>query len=420
MTPGPDPEELARRAARDAARRSYGRLVACLAAQTRDLAAAEDALAEAFARALETWPTRGVPASPEAWLLTAARRRALDAQRRGQARHQAVPRVQAMIEALAADKAADRPIPDDRLRLIFACAHPAMDPAARAPLILQTVLGLKAADIASAFLTAPGAMSQRLVRAKAKIRDAGVPFSEPDLDSAPERLDAVLEAVYAVFTQGWSDPAGADPRSRGLVDEALFLGRLIVALLPAEPEPRGLLALMLYAHARRAARRDPDGRFVPLDEQDTALWDETMIEEAEALMMQALPHARFGRFQLEAAIQSAHAHRRRLGRTHWAAVVGLYDALVALTGSVVAALNRAVAVSRSEGPREGLQALEAIAGDPRLLDYQPYWAARADLCQRAGLRAEAERAYERAMGLESDPAVRALLQDRLRAVRAGV
>ena len=247
--PPSDADGLARRAAEDAARRSYGKLIACLAAQTRDLSEAEDALAEAFALALKTWPETGAPASPEAWLLTAARRRFLDAARRGKTRKAAIPRLNAMIAELEAEQAADRPIPDDRLRLIFACAHPAIDEAARAPLILQTVLGLDAAAIASAFLVSPAAMSQRLVRAKTKIRDAGVPFAEPDLETAPERLEAVLEAVYAVFTQGWSDPAGADPKSRGLVDEGLFLGRLIAELLPAEPEPKGLLALMLYAHA---------------------------------------------------------------------------------------------------------------------------------------------------------------------------
>jgi RNA polymerase sigma-70 factor (ECF subfamily) len=254
------------------------------------------------------------------------------------------------------------------------------------------------------------------VRAKRKIRDAGVPFSEPDLETAPERLDAALEAVYAVFTQGWSDPAGADPKSRGLVEEALFLGRLIAELLPAEPEPKGLLALMLYAHARRRARRDDEGRFVALDAQDAALWDAPLIDEAEALMMAALPYGRIGRFQIEAAIQSAHVHRRLGGPTDWRSVVALYDSLLALTGSVVAALNRALALSRLEGAEAGLQALEPISGDPRLLDYQPYWAARADLCDRAGRLAEAETAYMRAIGLESDPAVRAALQDRLAAV----
>ena len=411
-------ETAARRAAEDAARRSYGKLLACLAAQTRDLTQAEDALAEAFAAALGAWPGTGVPASPEAWLLTAARRRFLDAARRGRTRIQAAPHLNAMIEELATEQAAERPIPDERLRLIFACAHPAVDPAARAPLILQTVLGLDAAAIASAFLVSPAAMSQRLVRAKTKIRDAGVPFSEPDLESAPERLQAVLEAVYAVFTQGWSDPTGADPKSRGLVDEALFLGRLLAELLPAEPEPKGLLALMLYAHARRGARRDDAGRFTPLDTQDPARWDGPMIEEAEGLMLAALPLGRIGRFQIEAAIQSAHVHRRLGAATDWGAIVQLYDSLLALTGSVVAALNRALALSRRDGAEAGLAALDALAGDARLDDYQPYWAARADICDRAGHAPQAEAAYLRAIGLETDPAVRVALQDRLAAMSA--
>jgi len=411
--PPSDADGLAKRAAEDAARRSYGKLIACLAAQTRDLSEAEDALAEAFALALKTWPETGAPASPEAWLLTAARRRFLDAARRGKTRKAAIPRLNAMIAELEAEQAADRPIPDDRLRLIFACAHPAIDEAARAPLILQTVLGLDAAAIASAFLVSPAAMSQRLVRAKTKIRDAGVPFAEPDLDALPGRLEAALQAIYAVFTQGWSDPAGADPRSRGLVDEALFLVRLLAALMPNEPEPRGLLALMLYAHARRGARRDREGRFTPLDAQNTALWDEGLIEEAEALMMSALSFGRIGRFQIEAAIQSAHVHRRLGAPTDWAAIVELYDSLLALTGSVVAGLNRALALSRRDGAEAGLQALEGLKDDPRLADYQPYWAARADLCDRAGRTAQAEAAYLRAIGLESDPAVRSALQDRL-------
>jgi RNA polymerase sigma-70 factor (ECF subfamily) len=413
---GPAEQTDVRRAAEDAARRSYGKLVACLAAQTRDLTEAEDALAEAFAAALSAWPRTGVPAAPDAWLLTAARRRFLDAARRARTRREAVPRLEFMLDELHAEQAAERPIPDQRLRLIFACAHPAIDPAARAPLMLQTVLGLNAAAIASAFLVSPAAMSQRLARAKTKIRDAGVPFAEPDLEGAPERLEAVLQAVYAVFTQGWSDPAGADPRSRGLVEEALFLGRLLAGLLPGEPEPKGLLALMLYAHARRGARRDADGGFTPLDRQDPALWDGPMIDEAEALMMAALPIGRIGRFQIEAAIQSAHVHRRQGGPTDWGAIVTLYDSLVSLTGSVVAALNRALALSHRDGADSGLAALGDLDGDERLLDYQPYWAARADLCDRAGRRPEAEAAYQRAIGLEADPAVRAALQAKLAAL----
>jgi len=411
--PPSDADGLARRAAEDAARRSYGKLIACLAAQTRDLSEAEDALAEAFALALKTWPETGAPASPEAWLLTAARRRFLDAARRGKTRKAAIPRLNAMIAELEAEQAADRPIPDDRLRLIFACAHPAIDEAARAPLILQTVLGLDAAAIASAFLVSPAAMSQRLVRAKTKIRDAGVPFAEPDLDALPGRLEAALQAIYAVFTQGWSDPAGADPRSRGLVDEALFLGRLLAALMPNEPEPGGLLALMLYAHARRGARRDREGRFTPLDAQNTALWDEGLIEEAEALMMSALSFGRIGRFQIEAAIQSAHVHRRLGAPTDWAAIVELYDRLVQIAPSPVVALNRAIAIGKRDGAARGLAELHAIADRDRLAHYPFYAAALGELEQELGHTDAARGYFAAAHALARNDAERRFLAKRM-------
>ncbi len=405
-------EQASRQAAEQVARRSYGKLLAFLAAQTRDVASAEDALADAFAAALVAWPRSGPPRSPEAWLVTAARRRLIDARRRMRTREAAAGQLELAMDEAKALAGADEGIPDERLRLIFACAHPAIDAQARAPLILQTVLGLDARAIASAFLVAPAAMSQRLVRAKAKIRDAGIPFATPALDALPERLETALEAIYAVFTQGWADPAGAVERSRGLALEAIWLGRLVVAILPQEPEALGLLALMLHAEARRAARRDAGGGFVPLEAQDPALWDGALIAEAEAAILQASRFGRVGRFQLEAAIQSAHAARARAGRTDWAAILALYDALLSLTGSIVVAINRAVAVGRVWGPVEALAALDVIAGDPRLADYQPYWAARAELLARAGDAPAADRAYERAIGLESDPALRAFLQVR--------
>jgi RNA polymerase sigma-70 factor (ECF subfamily) len=402
-------------AAEQAARQSYGKLLAYLAAQTRDVAAAEDALAEAFAAALDAWPQAGVPRSPEAWLLTAARRRLIDGARRRRTREAGAGRlVMAMEEAMAAP---EHEIPDERLRLIFACAHPAIDPAARAPLILQTVLGFEAGRIASAFLVSPAAMSQRLVRAKSKIRDAGVPFAVPSIEALPDRLGTVLEAVYAVFTQGWTDPAGTDAKSRGLAEEAIWLGRLIVAILPGEPEAQGLLALMLHAEARRGARRDPEGRYVPLEAQDPALWNLELISEAEGLIRQASAIGRIGRFQLEAAIQSVHAARAASGRTDWGAILELYALLERLTGSVVASLNRAVALAQVDGPRAGLEALDAIAGDRRLLDYQPYWAARADLLARSGEHADANAAYLRAIGLEFDPALRDYLSARRSSLR---
>jgi RNA polymerase sigma-70 factor (ECF subfamily) len=397
----PNPTDEPRRAVEAAARRSYGKLLAFLAARTRDLAGAEDALSEAFASALATWPTQGVPRAPEAWLLQVARRKTLDAGRRRQVRQAAMDPLRMIAEAAGDPGPA---IPDERLRLMFACAHPALDPAVRAPLILQCVLGFDAVSIGTAFLVAPAAMGQRLVRAKRKIRDAGVPFRVPDPDELAARLDAVLDAIYAVFAAGWTDPA--------LTEEALWLGRLVVALLDGEPEALGLLALMLHVQARRPARRDANGTYIPLSAQNPADWQDELIEEAEALLLRASRLQRIGRFQLEAAIQSAHAARRLTGLTAWAEVVALYDALLARTESPVVALNRAVAVGELHGAAAGLAALDRVAADQRLADYQPYWAARATLLADTGDADAADAAYARAIGLEPDQAVRRFLQRR--------
>ncbi|HXE22920.1 MAG TPA: DUF6596 domain-containing protein [Rhodoferax sp.] len=405
----------ASRAAEAAARRSYGKLVAFLAARTRDVAGAEDALSEAFAAALADWPARGVPGNPEAWLLTVARRKMVDAARLR--RHdEAAAGYFGWLAELAEPETAETSLPDRRLELLFACAHPGIEPAARAPLMLQTVLGFDAATIASAFLVAPATMGQRLVRAKAKIRQAGIGFQVPELAHLPERLDAVLEAIYAAYAEGWSDAEGADPRRRNLAEEAIWLGRLVAALLPEQPEALGLLALMLHAHARRAARRDARGEYVPLALQDTAQWDSVMIGEAEALLRRASQLRAPGRYQLEAAVQSAHCARRSTGGADWAAIAQIYEALQALTGSPVAALNRAVALAETQGTDAGLGALEALAGDARLADYQPYWAARAELLARSGACTQALDAYQRAIGLERDPAVRRFLQRRAAAL----
>jgi RNA polymerase sigma-70 factor (ECF subfamily) len=394
-----------------AARRSYGKLVAFLAARTRDVAGAEDALSEAFASALTDWPVRGVPASPEAWLLTVARRRMVDAVRlrihaEGAAEHLL------LLEELA-EPADDAGIPDERLRLMLVCAHPALPANVRAPLMLQTVLGFDAAAIGSAFLVAPAAMGQRLVRAKAKIREAGIAFEVPPRAAWPERLDSVLAAIYAVYAEGWSDAEGTDPQRRNLADEAIWLGRLLASLLPDEPEALGLLALMLHAQARRPARRDDAGAYVPLARQDVARWDAALIDEAEALLLRAVGFGAAGRYQLEAAVQSAHAVRRHGQLPDWSAIVTLYAALQELTGSPLAALNRAVAMAHAGAAAAGLQALDALADEPRLAEYQPYWAARADLLARVGRTGEAVVAYERAIGLERDAAVRKFLQQRL-------
>ncbi len=394
------------------ARRSYGKLVAFLAARTRDVAGAEDALADAFAAALQSWPGNGIPDNPEAWLLTVARRRMIDEHRQRRHGEGAADHLVLLAE-LAEGEKADSHIPDDRLALMFACAHPAIDAGVRSPLILQTILGFDAAAIASAFLVAPATMGQRLVRAKSRIRQTGIPFRVPGTSELHERLGAVLDAIYAAYAEGWVDPAGTDVRRRNLADEAIWLGRLVASLLPQEPEALCLLSLMLHAHARRGARRDAAGAYVPLAEQDPALWDVPMIEEAEALLQGAGAMQGLGRYQLEAAVQSAHSVRRRKGATgqsDWPAIVQLYDALLALTASPVVAINRAIALAETQGPSAGLNALDALAGDARLADYQPWWAARACLLARAGDAAAADSAYERAIGLERDPAVRSFLQ----------
>ncbi|MDH7799293.1 MULTISPECIES: DUF6596 domain-containing protein [unclassified Beijerinckia] len=407
QAPSVDP----RRAAEAAARRSYGKLVALLAARHRDIAAAEDALAEAFAAALSDWPKSGVPDNPEAWLLAVGRRRLIDGARRRKTRDQAADHLLLLTQEADDEQAAA--LPDRRLWLMFACAHPAIDPGIRAALILQTLLGFDAVAIGSVFLVQPATMSQRLVRAKQKIAQAGIPFELPQKEDLPERLDAVLEAVYFAFARGWSDPTGANARISELAAEGLWLGRLICQLLPDEPEALGLLALMLHLEARRGARRDAEGNYVPLSAQDTMLWNSARIDEAEALLHRAASLARPGRYQTEAAIQSAHAARRLTGRTDWEAIATLYDVLWTLTGSPVVAINRAMARAETSGAGAALMELDTLAGDARLASYQPYWAGRAELCLRAGDTAAARQAYGRAIGLEHDPAVRRFLQDRL-------
>jgi RNA polymerase sigma-70 factor, ECF subfamily len=418
----PRSDDEARAAAEAVARASYGKLVAYLAARTRDVAGAEDALSDAFAAALADWPAHGIPNKPEAWLTTVARRKLIDAARRRRTGVDAADHLRLMADELLELEQADRAIPDDRLSLMFACAHPAIDQAIRAPLILQTLLGFDAAAIASAFLASPAAMGQRLVRAKNKIREAGIPFRVPERAELPTRLDVVLAAIYAAFAEGWSDPAGTETRSRGLTEnnlaeEGIWLGRLVATLLPEEPEALGLLALMLHAAARRGARRDVCGDYVPLAEQDPCAWDMKLIDEAEALLRRAGRMGAVGRYQLEAAVQSAHAARRATGRTDWAAIARLYDGLLALTGSPVVAINRAIAIAEIAGAAAGLAILDGLSNDRRLADYQPYWAARAGLLGNVGDVEAAEEAYDRAIGLEADPAVRRFLQQRRDRVR---
>jgi RNA polymerase sigma-70 factor (ECF subfamily) len=384
------------------ARESRGRLLAFLLARGHNFAASEDALAEAFAAALSAWPASGVPDKPEAWLLTAARRRLLDGHRRAATAAGAAPELRRRAADAAPDAAEEADaIPDHRLALLLACAAEEVEPAARAALMLNGVLGLEAARIASAFLVSPAAMSQRLVRAKKRIGGSGARFAIPGRDSLAERLPPALEAIYAAYAAGASDPADGG----ALATEAAWLARIAAELAPGEAEAQGLAALLLHLEARRPAARDGAGRYVPLAAQDPARWDARAQAEAEALLRRAAALGRPGRYQWEAAVQSVHAARRVTGRTDWAAIRLLYDALLRVTGSPVIAVNRAVAVAETEGRAAGLAALREAGTDPRLAEYQPYWAALAALAEGA----EAAAARQRAAGLATDPAVRGFL-----------
>jgi RNA polymerase sigma-70 factor (ECF subfamily) len=401
---GPARPDDARAAAERAARQSYGRLVAILSARTRDIAASEDALADAFARALERWPAEGIPRQPEAWLLAVARHRVLDDWRHSRVRDEAAQTLLALADSFAPE-AGGEAVPDERLRLFFDCAHPAIDAAARAPLMLQTVLGLDAARMAGAFLVAPATLGQRLVRAKARIRAARIPFEFPRARDLPQRLQDVLDGIYAAYGTGWDDIDGADSAQRGLTGEAIDLCRILCALMPREPEPLGLLALMLFCESRAAARRSDGGAYVPLDRQDSGRWNLAMHAQAEQALQRAAALGVPGAYQLEAAIQSAHSARHLGAEVPAAAVVALYDGLLALRPSTGARVSRACALARAEGPSAGLRALDALPAD-EVASYQPFWAARAHLLGASGERERARAAYARAVGLSTSAAVR--------------
>jgi RNA polymerase sigma-70 factor (ECF subfamily) len=383
-----------------AARQAYGRLVALLAARSGDLATAEDALGDALITALERWPIDGVPANPQAWLLTVARRRNIDHVRRRVRAEAAQAELGRMQDEAETAMNEDRPFPDVRLGLMLACAHPAVDVAARTPLMLQGVMGLSAERMASAFLTSPAAMTKRLVRAKAKLAAAGVRFTTPGPEALAERLEPVLDAVYAAFNLARDEGGDGDLQS-----EALWLGRLLAALAPDEPEATGLLSLMLFVSARPARK---SSSFMPLSRQDPAHWDGARMDEAEALLRAAGRHGQLGRFQLEAAIQAVHADRRRSGLIDWAAILVLYDRLVRVAPTVGAQVARAAAMALSGDPTTAISALDAI--DPnRVAAHQPYWATRAYALAGAGQASAAADAYGRAAGLCESPAIRAWL-----------
>lgn len=401
--------ETAHREIERVARESYGRLVAYLSVHAHNVASAEDALSNALVSALDHWPREGVPKNPEAWLLTAARHSLIDAIRHQKVVLESAPTLKFLTEdAVEATLPTSTQFPDERLKLLFVCAHPAIEPAMHTPLMLQTVLGLDAARIAQAFLIAPKTMGQRLFRAKTKIRSGGIPFEIPHERDLPQRLDAVLEAIYAAFGIGWDDMVGADQRGRNLVEEGIWLARVLLQLMPGEAEVQGLLALMLHCESRRAARRDTSGRYVPLSEQDTKQWALPLIAEAELHLAEAFRGGRVGRFQLEAAIQSVHAERARSGRTDWAAIVLFYEQLLRVSPTIGTRIGYAAALVEESGPVAGLAVLESI--DPYAVsDYQPYWAVRAHVLQELGKTTEACNAYDRAIGLSEDPAVRGFL-----------
>ena len=400
-------EEKVHRTVERVARESYGRLVAYLSVHTHDLAGAEDALSEALLKALTGWPRDGVPQNPEAWLLTTARHSLIDFFRHQRVALASEPDL-LLLTQNSAEATLETNFPDERLKLLFVCAHPAIDPAMHTPLMLQTVLGLDADRIAGAFLVSPKTMGQRLVRAKTKIRDGGIRFEVPEQRQLPQRLDAVLEAIYAAFGIGWDDMAGVDQRGRDLTEEAIWLARVLLQLMPNEAEVCGLLALMLHCEARRAARRARDGRYVPLSEQDPKLWSHPLIEEAERHLGEASKYGRPGRFQLEAAIQSVHAERGHSGRIEWTAIVQFYEQLNRMSPTIGRRTGYAAALAEANGAERGLAILDAIDQDS-VSAYQPYWAVRAHLLQLLGKGSEAQHAYDRAIGLAEDPAVREFL-----------
>ena len=396
------------------------RILATLIRLLGDFDLAEEALHDAFAAAVERWPVDGVPASPRAWLVSTGRFKSIDRIRR---RAKFDASLVAVADRLAGSVAPafdvdDESIEDDRLRLIFTCCHPALAPDAQIALTLREVCGLTTEEIARAFLTPAPTLAQRIVRAKAKIRDARIPYQVPERTELAERLDTVLHVVYLVFNEGYSASSGRSVTRHDLAAEAIRLGRLLIELLP-EPEALGLVALMLLHDARRAARASDDGELLLLDEQDRSLWNREQIVEGASLVERALSSRRFGPYTLQAAIAAVHAESPDAATTDWRQIAGLYDVLRRLDPSPVVELNQAVAVAMHDGPAAGLERIDAILGRGELTDYPLAHSARADLCRRLGRTAEAAAAYERALSLTRQEPARRFLERRLAEVRGG-
>ncbi|MDQ3259669.1 MAG: RNA polymerase sigma factor [Pseudomonadota bacterium] len=389
------------------------RVFATLIRLLGDFDIAEEALHDAFRAALEQWPRDGVPANPRAWLVSTGRFKAIDGIRR-RARFEPLPEdFEERLAADAGEDSDDESVEDDRLRLIFTCCHPALAPDAQVALTLREVCGLTTEEIAHAFLTSAPTLAQRIVRAKAKIRDARIPYQVPSLDELPDRLDSILRVIYLVFNEGYSASSGATVTRHDLSGEAIRLGRLLVELLP-EPEALGLLALMLLQESRHAARSSPAGDLILLGDQDRSLWNRDQITQGSALVERALVSPRFGPYTLQAAIAAVHANAPIAAATDWAQIVALYNELARAEPSPIVELNRAVAVAMRDGPEAGLALIDTILTRGDLSDYRLAHAARADLCRRLGRTAQARASYQRALSLTQQEPERRFLERRLR------